>query len=550
MTVLDVDAAVTFLTSGREEGAPPPGAVARELTRSPAAARVGALARADGLFLAHFEHRAALSVHPDAAVPTWVDGVLPEEKYGSFWHELPIGSFHPGHRAKWGAHELCHGLVGSAWAPGAPPLYLATAGRLAELVPVVLWYFLDEVGLARCPDHDGPQFRGFCLACEQAAGVPTLPDEGSARAWVQDASRFVERELAAVARTRRLGRPVAHVWGSLDLCTDGLAYAANHGDRLRGPAFAAWAERFVEPDIALFDDLDALEHRVVEVLRGIAEGRPVAPWVGDPAAGRRRWIAMDVGARLAQVWAHTGRPAQVGAVLDTLADDHDAAGALGAYAEVCEAIGGPSPEEVFAVGYPVEGVPTRWVPGVADGLETVVPLTLALFEDAGLDPVPGFLANDAMERVPLGQRFAAFLEQEHAGPVAELARYEAMLRAAAPDPLGPLLGDGEGVQLAPGALVQSFAVDPVALSDAVDAGSIEGRSQGGRLVLPDVEPAPTTLVVARDGYGDRLVVEVPGATEAQVRDFPDTLDPVLQDSLRELGVLGAVRWPTEPASTG
>ena len=119
----------------------PTGAPPTEYTRTPAARRVARLAAASGLFQFHFEHRHHLPLpqawvpegaHDLAEPPEWDRGILTERKYQSFRHDLPIGSFHPHHRAKWATHELCHGLVGFAWYVDAPPLFHATAARLTS----------------------------------------------------------------------------------------------------------------------------------------------------------------------------------------------------------------------------------------------------------------------------------------------------------------------------------------------------------------------------------------------------------------------------------
>ena len=553
--MLDVDAALEHLARGpsvegvhpraRPEGLPP-----HELTRSPAAEAVGLLAARDGLLLAHFEHRAPVLAEEE---PVWVGGVLPESKYGSFWHELPIGSFHPGHRAKWGAHELCHALIGAAWWPGASPLELATAGRLAELVPVVLWYFLDEVGLRRCPRHGEPLFRTFCPDCEAAArrgprAVDASAEHPADRGWVELADRYLERELAAVARTRRLGRTVHHVWGSLDLASDGLAYIAHHRARLESPAFRRWAERFFRPSHAGHSSLEALEHRVVEVVRGIAEGAPVAPWVGDPEEGRRRWVAMDLAARLSMVAdaVEGAAHAAIVQVMDDLADGADPTLAAAAY-------DGPVPaEEVFAVGYTVPGLPSRSVARVADGLATVVPLTLELFDDAGLDPVPAFVADDVPVRRPLGDRFAAWLAALQPGPAAELARYEALLRGGTPDGESRALGlegaeapegaESAALRLVPGAKVAELAFDPVPFAEAVEAGEVEGRAENGQLVVEAPDPAPTTLVCAIDAQGELILVDLPGGSAPALRE-PERLPEEVRASLVELGLLVPTGWP-------
>ena len=117
-----------------------------EFTRSDAARAVRRMADASGLFAAHFEHRLELELPewwcvPDADLgpypwempQPWQSGGLHETKFRTFRLDRRVASFHPLHAPKWGAHELCHGLVGFGWKPGASMLWLATAARLAEL---------------------------------------------------------------------------------------------------------------------------------------------------------------------------------------------------------------------------------------------------------------------------------------------------------------------------------------------------------------------------------------------------------------------------------
>ena len=145
--------------------------------------------------------------------------------------------------------------------PDASPLYLATAGRLARAVPVVSWYFLDEIRLRRCPVHQGggALFRTFCAECEAAASA-TEADATMVRR-LTDAAAFMDRELAAVAQTKRLGRPIEHQWATINLCSDGIAYAHAHGARLRSDVLARYAERFLPGGVHLLA-LDELEQRV------------------------------------------------------------------------------------------------------------------------------------------------------------------------------------------------------------------------------------------------------------------------------------------------
>ena len=227
-----------------------PGAPEAELDRSPAARRVGTLAAASGLRLAHWEHRVQLEQpegwqpvnRPDLGQPsTWVDGVLPETKFRTFRLDRRIGSFNPSHRAKWTAHELLHGLVGFGWRPDGTALFHATAARLSEVLPVALWYFFDEAGLARCDRHtgQGPLFGTFCPACERAAQQG--PAAGTDPELVEQGRAFVQRELDACDKSARTGRVWPNRWATIDLSSDGLAYAASHMAALcRTRSFARW----------------------------------------------------------------------------------------------------------------------------------------------------------------------------------------------------------------------------------------------------------------------------------------------------------------------
>jgi len=542
----------------------PDGAPANDHLRSPAAAQVARLAAREGLFCFHFEHRAALPLpdawitpgrEDDAAPPTWEAGVLPEGKYQSYRHDLLLGSFHPGHRAKWSAHELAHGMVGFAWAPQMSALAVATAARLAELVPVALWYFWDEIHAARCSDHlDAPATASaWCGACERVQGIQASDPDALRR---RDAGwRFVDAELAAIARTRRLGRPIPHAEGGIDLCTDGLAYARAHGPRLRSDAFARFCAGLAAgPERAR--TLDALEARALAVARAITDDAPLPPLAPSPAVGRARWILQDVGWRLLQVWedadgeardaldaAIAGLEAAVDAGVDDAAPA--VAAAQAAFAVAWDEWYLPDPEPVFAVGY---ALPTggHAVEQLVDGLRTVVPLTLELIDDAEAGSIVlDFAAADPVRRAPIGARFADWLADRHPGPVAELAAYEAAISAARRDGLAETLGDGDGAVLAEGAVVACFSLDPVALAAAVEAGTAEGAWVGGRLTVLDhgraLPDAPCALVVGQ-GPDGAVLADLPRASGDALRaGLP--LPPAETDALRALGLLVPTRWP-------
>lgn len=547
---MDVDTALEHL-SRPVCGPFPSGPPAEEFARSPAAAAVGRLARASGLFLAHHEHRAFLDLpdawiapgrEADAAPPAWTDGVLPEAKYQSFRHDLPVGGFHPGHRPKWTTHELCHGLVGFAWRPDATPLFHATAGRVAELVPVVLWYFLDEIGLRRCPRHTEPQFRTFCAACSRAAADGAAPiDPARAETLLRDARRFVDRELAAVARTLRTGSLHPHVYGSLDLCSDGVAYAAAHGARLGSRTFRVWAEHFHPGDRpGAATTLEGLIARAEAVLAAISEGAPLPPTAG----GAERHAAKDLAQRILQVATDRPGPELRAAttLVRRLADGATPAEVAAAYAERAARYGWPAAEDVFATGYPLDRLQTRSEAAIREGLATVTPLALDLARDAGIDVVPDFVSADPWARRPLGARFADWLTAAHPGPAAEVARFEAALRAAGGEPEAQTLGtEGEGLRWVEGSIRLAFDADVPAFAEAIERGDVAGAIVGGRLSTDrPPEGGPVRVVLSRDPDGELCYVDLPPSLPGGWEDDAGLLAD-LADDLLAAGVATRVR---------
>lgn len=551
----------------------PTGAPPTEFVRSPVASRVAELASDAGLFLFHFEHRVGLPL-PTGWVPTaepslaeppeWDAGVLPEPKYQSFRHDLPIGSQHPHHRAKWATHELCHGLVGFGWHPRATPFFHAMAGRLAELLPVALWYFFDEVHLGRCPDHQGggALFRTFCQACE-AAAAPTEQD-ARAEARIADGLAFVDRELAALARSRRLGRPLSHRWATIDLCSDGLAYARSHGARLESAAFSSFIERFGVAGGGWSEDLDTLEARVIDVTRGLLSQSAPAPLAPTAAHGRWRWTLQDVAWRLTQIASETKGEARTAleGMLDGLAEalPHTTspaaapadvvpaaiASALAAYRTLATEWEVPDPRDLVAVGYPL---PDETLPfdQLADGLESCAPLSLLIFGTGFDAAVAAFAADDGPERRPLPLRWADWVGRHHPGPVADVVRYEATLATLPKGLSEPIDGPGTGLRIASGIQVLALGCDAVELSHLLDVGAFEGVEVNGRRELVDLDGLPaealkTALIVGRDPEGQPMVLDVdPDTAELLSTGALDRLTAEESAALRQLGVLVPAR---------
>jgi hypothetical protein len=446
-----------------------------DLDRSPVARRIGRLAHARGLFLFDYEARLQLELpehwlpagRPDLEVtgepPTWHRGLLSESKYLSFRHDLMLGSLHAGHRAKWSAHELCHGLVGFAWRPDASVLFMALAARLAEVLPVAVWYFLDESGLVRCPRHAhqlevGP---GFCRRCEEVQASREVKDPD--RDFVLRGRTFIQTELASIRRALRDGVADYNPHGAVDLMTDGLAYAAAHLPRLRSPETASvMAHLFADDASGRFDTLEAMLAHVEalgEDLCAAALGEERA--LPSVVMARDRFIAQDLAARFAQVAAETEGECGAG-LLDLVAR-------LGAGAPITAAVAGyeslfedfelPEPGDLFAVGYRLGDLGLAR-DQIADGLMSACGSSIERLRFSGTfeSHLDTFLERLAPSRRPLSRRFfdhvRGAIDPETRGL---MALEVAITDAEPPDPAELALGfdavdlrDGDTLTLARG----------------------------------------------------------------------------------------------------
>lgn len=422
-----------------------------ELNRSYAARAVGELAAASQIVMSHFEHRTALEPpeqwlpadRPDLGIrPGWEEGVLLEGKYNAFRQDSMVASFHPGHAPKWTAHELLHPLVGFAWHKAPTRFFLAMGARLAELLPVTLFYFLDEAFLGRCEAHRelGPLYAVYCVDCEKAALDGPRRTDAFAERMVEDGRHFFERELRAVERSLRLGVPVASPFGSIDLCSDALAYIAMQGGRLCSPEWAWFMERFyATPGTGCHADLEGLIGRTRELFAYLTGQGSAVPW----RVPRAQWMVRDVAARVLEVRVQCeGQAAtELQGWLETLADSPTLATLetlLKAYEALSVEFELPDPEELFSVGYILPGGYGRSTSQLEAGIRSACPRTYELLSRTGQrkEVLAGFVKAELLERLPIGKRFAQFVQKTLGGEAGELALVEAAITHAPPADVG------------------------------------------------------------------------------------------------------------------
>lgn len=428
--------------------------------------RVAALARQSGLFLSHFEHTAWLAL-PEAWEPVnrpdlgevsgWVGGTRAETKFRHFRIDRMVGSYHPGQRAKWTAHELAHKLVGWAWWPGMSTVELATVARIAEILPVALWYFFDEADRRRCELHAYVDAwgAGFCRDCEAAA--LTGPREEIDEAVMAAGRRFVERELAAAEAALALGAPCPTPFRSVDLSSDGFAWASAHGPRWRDPGFGSWIERFVPAGHGRWSSAAALIHRVREVTAAVVDGASLSAWAG----GTDDWILQDVSARVLQVWANTEgeAAAELELALVSAAANRDVDALVDAYVLATHEWELPAADDVFAVGYWLAkgGLGLRPT-DLESAIRSALPRSARHLGKGRAAFAEAFATGDRWQRLPFVRRLSEAVPAIP-GPIGALIALEvaladpppvdlvALTLAGSVDPEGPLrLGRVEVVQ--------------------------------------------------------------------------------------------------------
>lgn len=560
-----------------------------EVAASPFGARAVALAANAGAALVQHELRAVIAWHEelgdDDAVRdenhgVWDRGVLGIGKYQSFLQDDPLSSFNPSHMAKWTPHELLHRVGGCCWRPGMPAWELYLGARLNEIVPVVLWYGLDEiarrdsVGFVRAEWTRSPAVRPEEVAWRKdPATWPGIAER--AVALVRRTLAHFEREIAAVQAELSTGRRHFASADGLDSASDATAYVVGHSARLADRAVARCLERVVaEPgdrspyvdeylerieqlfDALLFGDL-ALEWDVARCRRdarllrdwfqraahlGWAEFRPCVPLLADAAA------------------AIAG--AEVGSVPD-LADWHRRLSAAIHSSDAASV--------VFETGarWPT-GMPTLALRQLTDGIDSLAPLARREADAAETGWIERFARSGHLAaRAPLGTRllgfFAATPALDEARAMLELELAIARADARSDDAVERLSASADEL---PGRLdlAQVWASEAFVM-ETIEAAAFERHAQAET----PFDPPPTGLLIGGYNGGVSIVpvwpplasvwqslgdsactaAELVARLEAALSDagegaVPDEMPQTGEEWLAEWVEAGAVGWVLVP----
>lgn len=399
-----------------------------ELTPTAISLRIAAAAAAEGRAFVHHELRHPLPVAPELLPEIdvgdldvgWTAGVLQAPKYFSAFLDAPLPTYDPNHRTKWRAHELLHRLARFVWRPDIARFEAYLGSRLSELLPVVHWYGLDEIGRGKCAAHRGVVLhRDTCEACEAEARPywEVAPDRASALVHAEHALEHLATELDACSAERTTGQRHATPRPGLDASEDAIGYLRGHWNRITAWSFGAWVELFLRPGVDYFESTaDMLAH-----VRGLLPRVLCEPIAIDPAAAARartRRFTQDVGYRILRVieTLDDDAEAELRPVLEALAEHDDPEPALH---ELDERL-----RLALAGGWTWRPAPEPSIDLVMDGLRSGLPRSLEARDDAWLRAqVKRFVASPAFAgRGELFVRFAAFVDDD-------AIAFEAWLRA-------------------------------------------------------------------------------------------------------------------------
>jgi hypothetical protein len=387
------------------------GADPKDYHRSSVAKRIFQLAKENELVFAHYEYRWPIPL-PQSWVSErdqyaqgevhWNQGVLSELKYQSFRHDSAVCNFHPGQSSKWGAHELCHKLVGFAFKPNADILFHALAAWAAEVLPVTVYYFWDEVDSFKCPKHRDFSFMAatFCKSCEEKAET-----QGHKREEYVDLGwKFLNAQLAAIEASIQKNKLLPAPYMALDLADDAYYYTLSQFPRLTSDTYQDFVKAAVPKQIYT-ESVEELILRIRNVAAAIMEQKKLASY----GLSAKDWKVLDIGLRGLELSESIESNEGFLKITNEFLQHKNIDTYVAAYESFSEDYDLPSSEEFFGVGYVVNKEHGYYSSQIVEGIKTLLPETFDSLKDQELQ---AFLEKDRANRQFLGERLKPFLKSE------------------------------------------------------------------------------------------------------------------------------------------
>ncbi|MCB0349069.1 MAG: hypothetical protein KDD37_09540 [Bdellovibrionales bacterium] len=382
------------------------GADPKDYHRSSVSKRIFALAQENQLLFAHYEYRWPVPVpehwlhssmrEEGQGASYWQSGVLFESKYQAFRHDSAVCNFHPGQSSKWGAHELCHKLVGYAWRPNENLLFHTLAAWTAEVLPVVVYYFWDEIDSYKCDVHRAHTMSptSYCVSCEAISEVT----KETRSQQLQAGWDFLNTQLLAIEESLQKQRIISAPYFSLNLADDAYHYSLSQLERLNSDVYIEYMKEAV-PATLYTQSIEDLIKRVRYVASALMDNSSFSNY----NISRENWAYMDIsfrGLELAESMDTELKSIflkQVRAYIKTKKLD----AFLAEYQALQEDYEMPSAREFFGTGYEINNEFGFYKEQIIEGLQSLLPNTYELLND---DEIDEFVKSDRGNREYLGQR--------------------------------------------------------------------------------------------------------------------------------------------------
>jgi hypothetical protein len=387
------------------------GADPRDYHRSSVAKRIFHLAKENNLVFAHYEYRWPIPL-PQSWMSEkdqyaqgevhWNQGVLSELKYQSFRHDSAVCNFHPGQSSKWGAHELCHKLVGFAFKPDADILFHTLAAWAAEVLPVTVYYFWDEIDSFKCAKHQNYSFMPatYCKRCEEKAEVQSQKkEEYKELGW-----KFLNLQLTAIEASIKQSKLLPAPYLSLDLADDAYYYTLSQFPRLSSETYKEFVETHV-PLQLYSKSLEDLLIRIRNVAAAIIETKDLKPF-GLSAID---WKVLDMGFRGFELSESIESNKDFVKLTNDFLQHKNISTYVAGYKSFSENYDLPSLQEFFGVGYNLTNDLGYFEPQVIEGIKTLLPESFDRLKD---EDIAAFLENDRASRKFLGERLSPYLKTD------------------------------------------------------------------------------------------------------------------------------------------
>lgn len=390
------------------------GADPKDYNRSRVAKRIFHLARENNLQFAHYEYRWPIPLpdswnsekdHHAQGEVHWHQGVLSELKYQSFRHDSAVCNFHPGQSSKWGAHELCHKLVGFVFKPQADILFHTLAAWAAEVLPVTVYYFWDEIDCFRCERHKvfGFMQATFCKACEITSKEQDVKREDYKKlGW-----DFLNTQLAAIEASIREQKIVSAPYMALDLADDAYYYTLSQFPRLTSKVYEDFIQTSV-PSQIYKTSIDDLITRIRMVAEAIMEDKELPSY----GLNNTDWKVLDLGFRGLELAENIEGDAKQKFINTTqeFFKNKNIENYVKKYTLLCKEYDLPPAKEFFAAGYVVADGLGYLEEQVLEGIKTLVPDSFEEISDSTLNT---FFKADRANRNFLCERLAEHISEEH-----------------------------------------------------------------------------------------------------------------------------------------